>query len=129
MASILRKLTNRVSDFREQIITLGRSCEEQDKREAVLALLPAIDQIQRTIDASAPLRGPSPVTRCAFNFAGMQHKGATLLVTPSRVKAARVAASAWCRRHGWRLSVNATPDGGAKVTRLDGPELDEGATF
>lgn len=129
--NLATKLTRRLHSFRLSIRAVAEEARTEAQQAAIQDLLQTIEHQQRMIDASPSLRDPvGQPSRSLFNFAGMIYQGDFFDVPASRTKALRVAASAWGKAHGVKLSVSKLPgDLGARCTRMDGPMDPDGDTF
>jgi hypothetical protein len=132
--TLYRKASNRVHALRLSLQALTSDCVDDAQRQAIADVAAAVDQLQRMLDASESLKRPTGASRSAFNFAGLIYAGDSFTVPAGRVASLRSAASAWAKLHGVKLTVNKLADGGARCTRLDGPQApagtdDDGGTF
>ena len=129
--NLATKLTRRLHSYRLIIRALSNEARTDAQQAFFRDFLETIELQQRMIDTSHCLRDPiGQPSRSFFNFAGMIYQGDFFDVPASRTKALRVAASAWGKAHGVKLSVSKLPgDLGARCTRMDGPVDPDGDTF
>jgi len=127
--SIRTKAMNRARSFRLSIASLSDEATTEPQLQELRALMTAIEGVERLIESSRALGINASTQRSPFNFGGLVYAGDHFEVPPGRVGALRIAASAWSKAHGVRLTVNKLDGQGGRCTRMDGPQAPAGDTF